>query len=151
MNRYLYQGSKMRPFTLALCPAILSIPAGCAALSDSPNRKCDVLQLAAVLADPIKHSNKVFCGDVFVVEYSRTTRILNNVGDIPPSSDLALLVSSKSRRLLSGLSRVPQKFYMRARIEPMAVCFRPSESGEECSPYRRPIVFYIFSARRASE
>jgi hypothetical protein len=107
-----------------------------------------VRQIDEVVRDPVAHVGEIFCGDVFAVEYGRGARILSRPDEIPPTMDLALLVSSNTRPLLSGLATVPQRYYIEARVDPMLQCFAPSESGEDCSPYRRPVLFHISSARR---
>ncbi len=126
----------------------LCVTAACATMSTGSNSRCAVSQIDEVVRDPVGHSGEVFCGDVFAVEDDRTARILSGADEMPPSSDLALLVTSDSRRLLEGLSKAPRRFYVEARIDPQTECFVPSESGEDCSPYRRPVSMHILSARR---
>lgn len=126
----------------------LCLTAACATMSTASNSQCAVGRIEEVVSDPLGHSGEVFCGDVFAVEYGRTVRILGSPDEMPPSYDLALLVTSNSRRLLEGLSTVPRRFYVEARIDPQTQCFSPSESGEDCSPYRRPVSMHILSARR---
>ena len=126
----------------------LFVTGACATTSPGASSECAVRQIDEVVRDPVGHSGKMFCGNVFAVEYGRTARILSPPNEMPPTNDLALLVASNTRSRLMGLSSVPQRFYVEARIDPMLECFSPSESGEECSPYRRPVVFHISSARR---
>lgn len=121
---------------------------GCATTSASSSSECAVRQIDEVVRDAVGHAGQVFCGDVFVVTYGRTVRILSRADEMPPSNDLALLVTNNSRRLLRGLSRVPRRFYVVSRIDPMTECFSPSGSGEDCSPYVRPVFMHILSARR---
>ena len=83
-----------------------------------------------------------------MVEYGRTARILRSADENPPSRHVALLVMPDSRGLLIGLSELPQRYYVEARIDPMEECFVPSGSGEDCSPYRRPVDFHILAAWR---
>ena len=133
---------------------LIALTAGICAASacaTAPSRRddgCTVHSIDEVVSNAVALAGKMFCGDVSAVEYGRTARILNAEGQIPPSSDLAMLVSSKTRVFLVGLSATPERFYIEARLDPMIECFAPSASGEDCSPYRRPIVFHIRSAHR---
>jgi hypothetical protein len=95
----------------------------------------------------VGHAGEIFCGDVFAVTHGGTARILSRADEMPPSNDLALLITNNSRRLLRGLSRIPRRFYVEARIDPQTECFSPSGSGEDCSPYVRPVFMHVLSAR----
>lgn len=126
---------------------LLCLTAACATSARSSSARCSVSQIDEVERSPVRYAGGMFCGEVLAVEYGRTARILGGAGEMPPSSDLALLVTSTTRRRLVGLSTAPRRYYVRARIEPDLECFSPSESGEDCSPYRRPVLMHILSAR----
>lgn len=127
--------------------AALSLASACAAMSTSPADKCAVNSIEEIVSNAASLAGKVFCGEAFIVKSGRTARILRGADDISPFADLAMLVSSESRGLLVGLSETPKRFYIEAELDPMIECFEPSASGEECSPYRRPVVFHIRSVQ----
>lgn len=120
---------------------------GCAATPDSGSAPCTVHRFEEVVRDPIAHSDKVFCGEAFILESGRTVRILATREQMPPSNDLAFLVTARSRSRLKGLSAVPRRFYLEARIDPVEQCFLPSGSDEDCAPFRRPVYIQIFRAQ----
>jgi len=138
------------PLSARLLPVALMLWA-CAAVSPMSTSRCDVADMNEVLGDPLAHAGRVYCGDVFAVEYGQTARLLGRAEDMPPSNDVALLVTTRTRRALEGLSPSPQRFYVEALIDPQRPCFIPSGSGEECVPYRRPISVHIRTARRIAE
>lgn len=130
---------------------LVALPCLLASCTMAPARShslCTVRQIDMVVRDAAAHAGGTFCGEVYAVEHGRTARILSGPGEIPPSNDLAILVASRTRNLLVGLSTAPHRFYVEARIDPMVECFSPSASGEDCSPYRRPVVFHISLAQR---
>jgi hypothetical protein len=135
---------------LTLCFAVASsyLTISCASTSRPTSSQCTVHDIDEIMRDAVQYAGGVFCGDVFAVEYGRTVRFLRAANEMPPSADLAMLVTSDTRILLIGLSDKPKRFYVEARIDPMKQCFVPSGSGEDCSPYRRPIRFRILSAKR---
>lgn len=139
------QRMKRVALVLLFIPCLLG---SCMTTRSISNTKCTVHQIEMIVLDATAYAGNIFCGEVYAVEYGATARILSSPNEMPPTNDVALLVSSQTRRLLAGLSEVPQRFYLEARIDPMMECFSPSGSGEDCSPYRRPIVFHILSAQR---
>lgn len=134
--------------------ASLAVLAGCggpaAALATSPGEggsRCTVRSIDEVARDPMRYSEALFCGEVYIVAYERTARVLN-AGEAPPLDDPTMLVTSATRGLLRDLSTTPSRFYIEARIDPQVQCFLPSESGEDCSPYLRPVSIHILLAHR---
>lgn len=114
--------------------------------------ECDVHSLAIVAENPMPFQNKIFCGEAFVRIYRGTMRI-TPTSDEEPSYDITFLVPADGRRWLENINDVPQLFFIRARIDPQAECFRqrtdaPDEEG--CLPFRRPVDLHITSARRGS-
>jgi hypothetical protein len=118
----------------------------CATPAADSDSRCAVSQFDEIVRDPLAHSGKVFCGEAFAVVSERTVRILAKPDEMPPSDDLAFLVTIKSRAVLAGLSEIPSKFYLEATIDPQEQCFLPSGSGEDCSPFRRPVLIHVLRA-----
>lgn len=138
----------MKQSTLLFAVLGLSAITSCATTPTRSSTQCAVREIQEVVRDAVGHDGEIFCGEVFVVLYDRTARILSRPDEMPPSNDLALLVTTDSRRLLIGLSTEPRLFYVEARIDPDVECFPPTESEEDCSPYVRPVVMHILFARR---
>jgi hypothetical protein len=128
---------------LALCLAPF-----CATSLSASDSTCAVRQIEEVVRHAVARAGDIFCGEALAVEYRGTARLLSGPGEAPPSRDLALLVTERTRALLRGLSDRPGQFYVEARIDPQSECFSPSESGELCVPYRRPVFMHILRARR---
>jgi hypothetical protein len=118
--------------SLDVCAAMIVISAAssCATIGASPNGGCAVAGIDEVARDPMAHAGERFCGEVFAVEYGRSAHFLRSSAEAPPSLDLALLVTTRTRRLLTALSVKPQLFYVEAHIDPQAPCFLPSGSDE---------------------
>lgn len=119
----------------------------CATSASDSDLRCAVRQFDEVVQDPTAYSGKLFCGEAFAVVSERTVRILAKYDEMPPSDDLAFLVTIKSRPALAGLSEIPSKFYLEATIDPQEQCFLPSGSGEDCSPFRRPVFIHVLRAQ----
>ena len=139
-----------RRLILVLTALVTGFAASCATAPAGADFACSVTRIEAVSQDAVAYAGQKFCGEVYVVEYGRSARIIIREDQMPPSNDIALLVASDTRRLLSSLSNVPQRFYIEARLDPVIQCFSPSASGEDCSPYRRPVIFHLFAARRVT-
>jgi hypothetical protein len=108
-----------------------------------PETKCDQFDIDELTINPLDFSGKIFCGEARLVEYGRTVRLLPKQDGTLPSNDLAFLVTIKSRKLLPQLSDTPKKYYLEAMIVPQRQCFLQSKSGEDCSPFRRPVFIHI--------
>jgi hypothetical protein len=128
--------------------ALLMSLGACATPTDAQAARCQVHEIADIVNRPVENADKVFCGNAYAVEYGRGARILENAQDMPPSMDLAMVVTTRTTPLLDSLSDLPQEYYIEARIDPMLECFDPSASDEGCSPYRRPVTMHILAARK---
>lgn len=112
---------------------------------------CSVTSIASILDSPLSYAGKHFCGDALIRRHDRTVRVVSRY-DENPSLDLAIVLAPDNIHLLEGLGDTPRKYRIEAIIEPMEECFaselgRPvSDSGEECSPWRRPIFFRLLRA-----
>lgn len=127
--------------------------AGCASTAQSSSAspaspvKCTVRSLQALADEPLRYVHGTFCGDVFAVRKERTVWLFRNAGD-QPSFDLAMLVTTRSSKLLGRLTKAPRSYYIEANVDMMTECFAPvtGEDDEDCSPYKRPIFFDINKA-----
>ena len=138
--------NKLRKFSFLFYIIGLGL-VGCATTLGGHGSPCAVRQFKEVVRNPIAHSGKVFCGEAFIVESGRTVRVLAAREEMPPSNDLAFLVTTRSRSRLKGLSAIPRKFYLEAKIDAVEQCFLPSASGEDCSPFQRPVNIQILRAQ----
>ena len=128
--------------------ALLLVLGACASSRATQSEQCQVRQIAEVLSNPVEHAGEMFCGHAYAAVYGRSARILEDADDVPPSSDLAMVVTTRTRSLLGRLSTTPQEYYIEARVDPMLACFVPSGSGEDCVPYCRPITMHLLAARK---
>lgn len=122
----------------------------CAAVacrSTGETSRCMVRQIEEVVRNPLNYAGRVFCGEVFAVRYGATARILSSPSETPPSIDLAMVVTSRTRHMLVGLSEEPQRFYIEARVDPQTDCFVAREGAERCFPYRRPVFMHVVSSQ----
>ena len=124
----------------------LCLGSACATDESRSASRCAVTQIDELLADPVRYAGQRFCGEVFAVQPERVTYLLRSAEDMPPE-DVALLVTTRSRPLLTGLSETPARYYVEARVDPQSECFVPSGSGEECVPWRRPVFMHVIRAR----
>jgi hypothetical protein len=124
---------------------------GCAGVAGE-DAACSTYSLGDLFADPLGYSGKTFCGEAYIYRVDRSVQILRGLEDVP-SYDLALLVSSKTDRLLGELEKGRSAlFYIRATIDPdpQMECFQPPDptNGETCVPWARPIMVNLTHARR---
>jgi hypothetical protein len=140
------QGIGIMKWLVPMAVTLGLFAAACATTSGNGDSRCTVRSIDDVERDPLRYSEAVFCGDVYVVTYDRLARVLKNADESPTSSDLTMLVTSSSRGLLRDLSTTPSRFYIRARLRPQEQCFVPSASGEECVPFSRPVFVNVLSA-----
>jgi hypothetical protein len=127
--------------------AALALLASCATSAGRASA-CSVDSLDTAALDPMRYAGEVLCGEVFAMADGRTVRLVASGENIPPSLDLAWLVTTETRQKLEGLSETPQRYYIEARIDPMRECFQSSESGESCSPFRRPVFMHLLRAQK---
>lgn len=130
--------------------AFLLLQAGSACAADNQRRgdSCEVTSLEELASSPLRFAGKRYCGKAFILKRSRSIYIVSG-SNKQPSDDLSLLVTTASSRLLGPLNVRPKRYYIEASVDPMAECFAPpSDNGEECSPYRRPVFFDLEVARR---
>lgn len=130
---------------IALGTAFLS---ACSLGHAREGRRCEVTQIEEVASDPLAHAGHVFCGIVYAVQEGAGARLLQRRDEVPTLYNLAFLVTTRTEPLLQGLSTSPQQYYVEARVDPHRECFVPSGSGEECSPWVRPVAMHLRVARR---
>lgn len=123
----------------------------CLTASRAPDPTCDTGSLQSILDDPINYDGKTYCGAAFIRRHAGTVRVLVRA-DEEPSMDLALLVTTNGWGLLGNIDSVPRQYYIEARVELQAECFREHSDNEEtCNPFWRPILLHLRSARPNTE
>lgn len=123
--------------------AILSMTCiSCVASQETDGNSCSVHRIDDVLQRPLFYKAGTFCGEVFVVRYRGSVRLLPR-NDLPADTDIALLPTQRSIPRLGLVSDVPRPVTIKARVDPQEECFVPAQSREVCSPYPRPIIFDI--------
>lgn len=118
------------------------------ATSAPPPSRCSVNALEIVAMDPLRYTGGVLCGEVFAAIDGRTVRLFLHAEDTPSSMDLVWLVTTATRRRLVELSDSPHRYYIEARIDPMAQCFQTYNRGDGCAPFRRPVFMHVLRAQR---
>lgn len=124
---------------------ILCATAGCSTTSETT--RCSATSLQQVIDNPVQYSGRRFCGEALVAQPERVTRIMRTADEINAYGTV-VLATTATRRLLGEVRMQPTSYYIEARIDPQAECFGPSESGEQCLPFARPVMFHITRARR---
>jgi hypothetical protein len=136
----------MRLQHIAVFIVMLTSSAACASARPD-SAECDTNSLEEILSDPLAYEGKIFCGDAFILRIGRTVRMLRTARE-KPSEELAMIVTGESRHLPGRVGRKPRRFQIKARIDPMESCFQPpTDNGETCVPYTRPVFFHLLNAR----
>jgi len=127
----------------AVCMTLCAT-AGCSTTSGTT--RCAATSLQQVIENPVQYAGRRFCGEAIVAQPERVTRIMRTADEIHAYGTV-ILATTATRRVLGEVGAQPTSYYIEARIDPQAECFAPSESGEQCVPFARPVMFHITRAR----
>lgn len=137
-------------WTRACLAVSILLCAATACSTTSETTRCAATSLQQVVENPVQYADSRFCGEALVAQPERDTRIMRTAGEIN-AYDTVILATTATRRLLGEVGSQPTAYYIEARIDPQIECFAPSESGEQCVPFARPVMFHITRARRLVE
>lgn len=141
----------MRSFLAAL---LWLATEGCAAPNgvayEASATACDVGDLSVVFEDPLRYSGKMFCGVVLAYPEGLVIKMFPPSHGTESRNDIVLLAEAESEELLRrGAVDRPFHVHVEGVLEPMAECFEVARpQGHICTPYRRPILIRLRSARR---
>lgn len=143
--------ASMRLMRFALIIFVTMSGPACAMKEADPSTNCDVYSLSQIIAQPLAHAGKTYCGRVYIRRVGKTIRLSRRKGE-RPSNDTVLLVSLSNLPLPRDIGLIPIRYQIEATVEPQVDCFRPTvdhaDADETCSPFTHPIFFQLHSARR---
>lgn len=137
----------MRVYLCFVAPLLLCAATACSTIPHA-ERQCNATSLHEVIENPLRYAGSWFCGEAVVAQPARVTRIMTSADEVG-SYGTVVMATTATRRLLGEVGSEPSPYYIEAKIDPMAECFVPAHiSGEQCSPFARPVMFHIRRATR---